>query len=33
MKQLHIGTSLITNRIFAGHLLKDSITWAAGRAR
>lgn len=30
-KQLHIGTSPLTGTIFAGHLLKDGRTWAAGK--
>jgi len=31
MKQLHIGASPITNRIFAGHLLKDGRSWGEGK--
>lgn len=31
MKTLHIGTSPITNRIFAGTVLKDGVTWGAGK--
>lgn len=31
MKPIHVGTSPITNRIFAGHVLKDGHTWAAGK--
>ena len=31
MKQLHIGTSPLTNRIFAGHVLKDGRTWGEGK--
>lgn len=31
MKPLHIGTSPITNRIFAGTVLKDGRTWGAGK--
>ncbi len=30
MKKLHIGTSPITNSIYAGHILKDGMTWASG---
>lgn len=30
-KVLHIGTSPITGRIYAGHLLKDGITWASNQ--
>ena len=28
---LHIGTSPLTNRIYAGHVLKDGQTWAADK--
>lgn len=28
---LHVGTSPITNRIFAGNVLKDGLTWAANK--
>lgn len=28
MKLIHVGTSPLTNRIFAGHVLKDGKTWA-----
>lgn len=31
MKTLHIGTSPITNRIFVGTVLKDGVTWGAGK--
>ena len=31
MKKLHVGTSPLTNRIFAGHVLKDGMTWAANK--
>jgi len=31
MRQLHIGNSLLTNRIYAGHVLKDGITWGEGK--
>ena len=31
MRQLHVGTGPLTNRIFAGHALKDGRTWGAGR--
>jgi hypothetical protein len=31
MKPIHIGTSPLTNRIFAGTVLKDGQTWAAGK--
>jgi hypothetical protein len=30
MKQLHIATSPLTNRIYAGTVLKDGQTWGAG---
>jgi len=30
-KPLHIGTSPLTNRIYAGHVLKDGQTWAADK--
>lgn len=31
MKKLHIGTGPLTNRIFAGTVLKDGITWGANK--
>lgn len=31
MKPIHVGTSPITNRIFAGNVLKDGRTWAANK--
>lgn len=31
MRQLHVGISPLTNRIFAGHVLKDGRTWGAGK--
>ncbi len=31
MKQLQIGTSPLSNRIFIGHVLKDGCTWAEGK--
>lgn len=31
MKPIHIGTSPLTHRIFAGHVLKDGCTWAANK--
>ena len=32
MKQkLHVGTSPLTNTIFAGGVLKDGMTWAANK--
>ena len=31
MKEIHIGTSPLTNRIYAGHVLKDGLTWGAGK--
>ena len=31
MRQLHVGTSLLTNRIFAGHVLQDGCTWGTGK--
>jgi hypothetical protein len=30
-KQLHVGTSPLTNRIFAGSVLKDGITWGSDK--
>ena len=27
MRKLHVGTSPLTNRIYAGHVLKDGATW------
>lgn len=31
MSKLHVGVSPITNRIFAGHVLKDGQTWGANK--
>ena len=31
MRKLYIGTSPLTNRIYAGHVLKDGSTWGEGR--
>lgn len=31
MKPIHIVTSPLTNRIFAGNILKDGYTWAANK--
>lgn len=31
MKALHVGTSPLTNRIYAGTVLKDGATWGAGK--
>jgi len=31
MKPLHVGTSPLSNRIHAGHVLKDGRTWASGK--
>jgi hypothetical protein len=31
MKKLHVAISPISNRIFAGHVLKDGQTWGAGK--
>lgn len=31
MRQLHVGTSPLTNRIFVGHVLKDGRTWGEGK--
>jgi len=31
MRKLHVGTSPLTNRIFAGHVLKDGRTWGEGK--
>lgn len=30
-RKLHIGTSPLTNRIYAGHVLKDGRTWGEGK--
>lgn len=30
-KPIHIGTSPLTNRIYAGHVLKDGRTWGEGK--
>jgi hypothetical protein len=30
-KPLHIDVSPLTNRIYAGHVLKDGMTWAEGK--
>jgi len=30
-KKLHVGTSPLTNTIFAGGVLKDGMTWAANK--
>lgn len=30
-KKLHVGASPLTGTIYAGTLLKDGATWAAGR--
>jgi len=32
MKNLHVGTSPLTNRIFAGTVLKDGRTWGANKS-
>ncbi|WP_425250849.1 DUF7446 family protein [Geothrix campi] len=31
MRKLHVGTSPLTNRIYAGHVLKDGCTWGDGK--
>lgn len=31
MRHLHIGTSPLTNRIYAGHVRKDGLTWSEGK--
>ena len=31
MKKIHVGTSPLTNRIYAGHVLKDGATWGDGK--
>ena len=31
MRKLHVGTSPLTNRIYAGHVLKDGATWGEGK--
>lgn len=30
-KSIHVGTSRLTNRIYAGHVLKDGRTWGEGK--
>ena len=30
-KQIHVATSPLTNRIYAGTVLKDGHTWGAGK--
>ena len=30
-KPIHVGTSPLTNTIFAGHILKDGCTWASNK--
>jgi hypothetical protein len=32
MKPLHVGTSPLTNRIYAGTVLKDGCTWGANKS-
>ena len=32
MKRLHVAVSPLTNRIFAGSILKDGQTWASSKA-
>lgn len=31
MKQIHVGTSPLTNRIYAGSVLKNGYTWSANK--
>lgn len=31
MKQLHVATSPLTNRVYAGTVLKDGCTWGANK--
>lgn len=31
MKDLHVGTSPLTNRIYAGTVLKDGCTWGVNK--
>lgn len=31
MRKLHVGTSPLTNRIYAGHVLKDVAIWGEGK--
>lgn len=31
MRPLHIATSPLTNRIYAGHVLKDGRSWGEGK--
>lgn len=30
-KQLHVAVSPLTNTIYAGHILKDGLTWGANK--
>lgn len=30
-KAIHVGTSPLTNRIYAGHVLKDGRSWSEGK--
>lgn len=31
MRKLHVGTSPLTNRIYAGHVAKDGLNWTDGK--
>lgn len=31
MKNIHVATSPLTNRIYAGNVLKDGRTWGSGK--
>ena len=31
MKKLHVGTSPLSNRIYAGHILKNGCMWGEGK--
>ncbi len=31
MKKIHVGTSPLTNRIYAGSVLKDGMTWSSDK--
>lgn len=31
MKKLHVAVSPLTNTIYAGNVLKDGMTWGAGK--
>lgn len=31
MKHIHVGTSPLTNRIYAGHVRTDGVSWASNK--